>query len=425
MLTVCLLLVSIACGHIEGKTVVKIIPWGILGGAAQSQVFGDPEYLFKEYQKLHPDIGFELIEAPMNTAEGVAKLILLSQSGEEVSPDIVAVYLALWPEIAKFGLAAPMPEDMAREASDFFFPQVLEPMMCNGRLSGFPTEYMIYALAYNQHVFAECGMADVPTTWPQLRQAGMKLKRVNSAGDIERYGFDIDTQFIGFSHTFLSLLWSNNGFYLDQDGQPGLTRPEAYETAGFMRDLVSSDIMPLYSWWGTQLLNGNPSMSIMPNWGRGGLLAAGDEQYRTIATSLIPHGKGDFATFQYGWGLFVSSTSKHQKEAWEFLRWLMMESGPDGLTYAIKSLARIGSMPTNPHDLDLLYAEMMEEPFYRGFIKSLQYARPEPNYPVMSERQQIIGEMLLPALKGEISLQEGLENMENKIVIALRKAMSE
>lgn len=151
-------------------------------------------------------------------------------------------------------------------------------------------------------------------------------------------------------------------------------------------------------------------------------MAAATADYPNLRTALVPNGSGPKVSYQYGWGIFVSSQSQHPDEAWAFLRWLTMEKGEKGTTRMSDHMVRLGSLPTNK--LDVVRSEFHQDPFFRGFIDALEVARSEPLFPQMSLRQQELHMILSPAILGTSPPGAALEEAQRRIAAILAEANS-
>lgn len=408
-----LALVIGSVGHgVSAKTVLTIAPWGGMGDKNKGGVM---EQLIAEYQKLRPDVEFDVISLPMNSYDGLPKLLLMPEV-----PDLVETHLSLLPELMKANLPSPMPTDMEARARRFFFKPVLEPLEIQGRLYGLPTEYILYALGYNNRLFEEEGVAGPPQTWEELRLLASKSTRRDPTGRVTRVGFGFPGGWAGHgeaaTHAFLALLWSNNGTYIDNQGRARLSDPPAQQTVEFLTNMMRDQSASLVGWDG--IPNGTTFMAITPSWARGGFSSAMGADFVNASTSLIPRGAGPYATTQYGWGFFVPTKAKNAKEAWEFLNWLTMQEGPGGLTRTGLAMANLGSVPTNPIDLQAR-RDLHTANFWRGFVAGMNVARPEPSYPQIMNRWKELGKALEPVLQLRISPVQGVADAQRTITRVL------
>lgn len=416
LLLLCLAwLMAVAIAPAQARTVLTVAPWGGMGDRTQG---GLMEQLLAEYQALRPDIEFEVL-AQIPTYEYLPKLLLMPEM-----PDILETHLGWFPELMAAGIPSPVPHNLQEQAFAHFFHQPLQPLLYDGVLYGLPTEYQLYALGYNRRLFDELGFGAPPTTWDELRELAAKGTRWTGEGVLERIGF----RFSGLgwadggegqTHTFLALLWSNGGYYIDEAGRPGLDTPEALETMEFLTGMIREEIALANGWGG--IPEGTTLMAVIPSWARNGFELAMGEDFANASTSLIPHGRAGFATTQYGWAFIVPQTAKNPEEAWKFLEWLTMRAGTLGLTPTGRAMARLGSIPTNPNDL-AVQDELATHPFWKGFLEGLNVARPEPSYPNIFGRWKELGAALDPVYALRIPASQGLREAQERIVRALAES---
>ena len=119
--------------------------------------------------------------------------------------------------------------------------------------------------------------------------AARKATKFHADGSIARAGLLIPGArwtTAGESHTkiFIGLLRSNGGYYLDEQGRPGLDRPEAVETLDFMVNLVRQNIAIADGWrdFGKQ----RSVMTIIPNYDRPVFQAAMGDSFFLLKTAF-------------------------------------------------------------------------------------------------------------------------------------------
>jgi multiple sugar transport system substrate-binding protein len=395
------------------KTVLTVMPWH---GMGDYNVGGMREQLAREYEAARPDVEVEILER-LPIQEFILKLMLMPEM-----PDVIEAHLGWFPELMQAGIPSALPAELDRKAKKFFFQPVLQPILHGGRLYAIPTEYQLYALGYNTRVWEEAGIVDPPETWADLKQIALKGTQRHPDGSIKRIGL----RFSGIdsranihgeyeTHTFMSFLWSNSGYYIDESGRPGFDRPEALETAEFLTEMLRTDVALANGYGG--LDSGTSFMAVIPAWSRKALRAAMPGGF-TITSTLIPYNRGTHATVQYGWGFIVPSGAKYPQEAWEFLDWLTMRTESNELTRAGKAMQWLGSVPTNPHDLRYR-RELHEEEFWKGFIDGMNVARPEPHFPQILSRWKLVAAALNPVMRLQWPPAQGLAEAQQRISAAL------
>lgn len=180
-------------------------------------------------------------------------------------------------------------------------------------------------------------------------------------------------------HPFLSLLWSNGGQFLSEDGSKVLfDSPAGQQTLQLYMDLLKNKCTDPAISWGDFPNNGG-AMVIMANWWRGTLQSTFKDGYENVGVAPIPHGpNGQSSTLQYNWLFGVDNGSKHRQEAWDLVRWLNTpakegEASPIGdyLTGPV-----FGAMPSRLSDQKVLANRF--DAFLQAFIASTKVAHPEP-----------------------------------------------
>jgi multiple sugar transport system substrate-binding protein len=381
---------------------------------------GDQLAWFKEnadeYMRLHPDITIEFVFAPTDTPEGVLKVLLLTGGKGDVVPDIVHMFLAVAADFLRADGAVPMPPQLMQEARRFFFAPTLESLTIDGKLYGFPTELVNHAVIYHSRMLQDAGMSHAPTTWDELKAAARKLTQVNPDGTVKRYGFNLRRGGPHFAFQFLNFLWSNGGTDIDAHGNVRIVSQEAQETLSLFHEMFTQGLMN-YGW----LIHPDSfAMVFQAPTDRTGLINTFgyDDFQENVISALVPHGKSGPASYQYGWGIFVTATSKNSDEAWKFLRWLTMDTR-NRITPMGNHMAKLGTMPTNQVDLNAR-RDMFKEPFYNAFLLALEkYGRTEPMYPKIGERQSAIDKALVPAVEGTKPILAALEEAHQQISILL------
>jgi multiple sugar transport system substrate-binding protein len=194
-------------------------------------------------------------------------------------------------------------------------------------------------------------------------------------------------------HPFASLLVSNGGALIGDDGMPALNTPEALETFELYENLVSG-VQVTDPTMGTADANttgpfldnfvaGNTAMIIMANWWESALRTGmGEEAFADIATAPIPVGpSGESASsISYSWMTVVSASAEEaeQAAAWDFLAWLNgPDSGPDGASAMGDILMSMGILPTRNSDVEA-FSDRLSTPFLEGYVSQLATATPFP-----------------------------------------------
>ena len=342
-----------------------------------------------DYSEEHPEVTVEIQAVPF----GDLLTTVRAQAGGGDAPTISGIYDLWLPELVRDGIVAPAPEAVASDVSANWPAGVVTAATVDDALYGVPNEIDLYALNYNTRLFEEAGIEGPPETWDELITTAEALT-VRDGDRITQQGFGlINSWAAGVVHPFASLLVSNGGSLIGDDGMPALSTPEALETFELYENLVHG-VQVSDPTMGTADANttgpfldnfvaGNTAMIIMANWWESALRTGmGDEAFADIATAPIPVGpSGESASsISYSWMTVVSASAEEaeQAAAWDFLAWLNgPDSGPDGASAMGDILMSMGILPTRNSDVEA-FSDRLSTPFLEGYVSQLATATPFP-----------------------------------------------
>lgn len=123
----------------------------------------------EEYQKLHPEVSFELIQETDDSVKGKTKTLVATNS----MPDIFFSWTGTWGKNFVRGNRAVDLTDVVGEGTEWgktFSPAALDAFAWNGRNFGVPLYLDAKFMGYNKRIFAELGI-DTPETFEELLAA--------------------------------------------------------------------------------------------------------------------------------------------------------------------------------------------------------------------------------------------------------------
>ena len=186
------------------------------------------------YSEANPNVTMEIQAVPF----GDLLTTIRAQAGGD-APTISGIYDLWLPELVRDDLVVAAPEAVATEVTDNWPAGVVTAATVDDALYGVPNEIDLYALNYNTALFEEAGIEAPPATWDELIAAAEALT-VRDGDTITRQGLGlINSWAAGVVHPFASLLASNGGALIGEDGMPALNTPEALETFELYENLVS------------------------------------------------------------------------------------------------------------------------------------------------------------------------------------------
>lgn len=334
------LLVSLRPKKSDEKVVLTY--WGLWEEEAVMQT------VITDYQNSHPDV---TIQYTMQSPKEYRQRLQAAISRGE-GPDMFRFHNTWVPMLSKE--LAPIPESVfpVEEYKKTFYPVVQRDLMVNNQFVGIP--YMIDGLVmyYNATLLDEAGVA-IPGTWEEFEKAVQKMTVKNEAGDIQIAGAAIGTaeNVEHFSDIIGLMLYQNNA-NPTQVKIPSLTGGEAIQALTYYALFAQ----PPNNVWDAKQPNSIVSFSggkvafiFAPVWETFAIKAANPDLVFGVAPVPQLVGANKVAWGSY-WVEGVSSGSKHQAEAFDFITYL---STRDVMTklFAESSKTRMFGNPYSRVDL--------------------------------------------------------------------------
>lgn len=192
-----------------------------------------------------------------------------------------------------------------------------------GNLWAIPITIESYILAYRKDLFEKYGVAEVPTTWPELKEAAKKCTQEDHIGYVARGARSWDTLLGGHCLGF----FSSGAHDFDENLYPVMNSPQGIEWTEFYADLIRKygpEGFVDYTWYQmTQnFMSGKSAMIIDCD-----LFATSYEDPKVcqvagkVGYALPPKSKGALKNDIWTWGLSINAKSYHKTAAWLFLQW--------------------------------------------------------------------------------------------------------
>ncbi len=364
----------------------------------------------ERYEAENPDVNIKLQRFPYDALVQKLKAAFVART----APDIVQMFGTWVPEYSRNGFLYPAPEGIIDQ--DNFFDAALGAYLMDGDLYGVPQEFNLEnggVLAYPEK-FKAAGIPYPPKTYDELLEAAKQLAVYDDNGNLLVRGFDfISGDNIMF--TLLSFILQQDGTYWAEDGVHfNFTSPEAVRAMEEMKDLVVKHHVTDFS----QI---EKSLGDMDSHG---IFFSGDSvmTYRgpwTIPAGLETYKVDNFDYFQMpsltdnppyfaaesGWGLVVSKDSKKPEDAWEFIKFA---TSPEQAMYFN---TRSYTVPANKNVAkDPAYLEKL--PLLEASLDVLPYGKWIGPVRDRDNLVKLINDITQSICKEEISVQEGLEELE-------------
>jgi len=401
------LLISMGFGVVQAEPVTLKI-WDMMSPA-------DEDGLLKAiaaFEEANPNIRIEREKFPF---AGFYDKLLTAFAGNS-APDLAPVVIYYIPQMADYGIFVDVTDDVS-DLADYYYPAAWDMGTYKGRVVGVPYSMDPRALGVNTAMLDEAGVGDTLATWDDLVNAAGKLTRdSNNDGRTDVYGLSLPSGTHAWVFDVWSIFTAQQGKRLfDDTGKPVFTTTEAENALQYYADFFSQGATTPAGYdvalrdafvqeKAAMAIDGPWILEEMPR-------RAPDIDYRLIPiptpTSGVP------ATFASVGVWSVFRTSKHPKEAAQFLRFL---------TEGDYQKDRIFAGKTSPSRVAYQRPEVREylekDPRHAEFVAVMDQAIATPKSPYLAE-------ILATALRAEMEAALlGIKPVPEALETAQKKALS-
>ncbi len=301
--------------------------------------------------------------------------------------------------------------------NESYYDYAIAEATYKGKLYGLPMDSDSRLLFYNKDHFKEAGLdpEKPPKSIAELEKAAKKLT-VKKGNRFEQIGF-VPWYGQGWLYTWG---WAFGGdFYDEKSGKVIAHDPKVVESLQWMADYAKKygieDVTAFTDSAGSAaespFLTGQLSMMVNVPTQIGGI-----QKYKpdlNYGVAPIPTPTGDnFTTWAGGFSFVIPKGSKHEKEAWEFMKFA---AGPEGQEIYSKMTGNFASIQSINEEL------YKDDPIKKEFVDSLLQAH---HRPVISEGSLLWNELTKArdlAIREKNSPEKLLKAVSNKVNDALNK----
>lgn len=240
------------------------------------------------------------------------------EAGE--GPDVFTIHASWLPMLVDNLSTAPASIISLNDFNQTFYPVAEDALVAQNKIYGLPQDFDGLALYYNEDILSAAGIS-VPKTWQDFLEAARKVTVKNQTGQIQTAGASLGTATnVDFWPEILSLL-----FFQQPNGSPATPANQSgVEVLQFYTSFVTD---PKNKTWDVTL----PTSTQMFNEGRLAFYFGPSKQatifmasnpnlhFRVVSVPQLPGKSVALSSF---WAKAVSIKSTHQKEAWDFAKYL-------------------------------------------------------------------------------------------------------
>lgn len=278
-----------------------------------------------QFQTDHPGVSVTYVkQSPQDYRERLQSALARGEG-----PDIFRFHNTWVPMFARQLAVVPSSTITPAEFANTYYPVAVSDLTRDGELVGIPLQYDGLVLFINEDIFS-ANSVNPPQTWVEFRQLAQQLTRRTQAGDITQAGAALGLAGnVDYWPEVLGLMLLQNG-----------ANP-AVPSSGAATDALSffSSFATTLATWSADLppstnafVGGQLAMYFAPASKASDLASMNPNlRFRAVPVPQLPKENSDVADIAYAsyWVEGVSSASKSQSLAWEFLQYL---STPEVLT---------------------------------------------------------------------------------------------
>lgn len=308
--------------------------------------------------------------------------------------------------LAKSDLIVPM--DLSDEEKATYAAPILGTVTADGHIWGLPRAFSTQALYYNKDLFAAAGLdpESPPKTWDEMYAAAEAIKSKTDA-----YGFGlVAASFDNTMQQLLTLVYSNGGKVLDENGDIVFDQPNTVEAFEFYKTLIDvaqpgpiayniEELSPLF-------VVGKLGMLISGPWERGGFKDV------NFDVSVVPHGpNGTFSTLLITDSYAVFKGTGVEDQAVSLARYL---TSPDR-QFEFEVEAGLVPLRNMPGVADLVEKDHT----WSAFLDSVPTGGPEPFVVDYQLMQDIFSEVAQGIVLDELTPAEAVTEAAERFEDAL------
>lgn len=200
--------------------------------AASEEFWGQIE---TDFEAAHETVDLTIELQPWEGRQEKITTALASGTG----PDIVLLGPDQMPQYVEQDTLAAV-DDVIEDTDVELRSNAVEDLTIDGSVYGVPIYQTVVTTTYNQAVFDDAGISELPTTWDDVLAAAPKLAE-NGVAVLDYAG----SPEVPLNHTFFSLLWQAGGDVFTEDGSAvAFDGPEGIAALQFLLDLQEAGGLP-------------------------------------------------------------------------------------------------------------------------------------------------------------------------------------
>ncbi|GAB6188626.1 ABC transporter substrate-binding protein [Marinitoga arctica] len=352
----------------------------------------------EEFNSTHSNVQVVWEPIPGNYLE-----TLKTRLSAGTAPDIFYVDVYFFQEFASKNVLLPLDLYIKKDNFDLsgYYSTLVDAFKYNNRIYGIAKDFSTLALYYNKEIFDKYGVS-YPTsndTWFDLLDKALQLKRK---------GFKTPMVLAADFNRVIPFILGANGRLVDENLNTALNEDASKFGLKFYIDLVIKYGVAVEpqtvgaGWIGEALGKEKVAMGMSGPWSLGFLKGSYPDVYKKIGVVEMPSLiKKSTMVYTVSWS--INKESKHKKEAWEVLKFLVTR----GQEIFVEKAGVLASRK----DLAAKDTDPMKIPFYKGAEYAHPWSVPTPTG-IFSIANDQINSRLKDLFYNKITLDEALNQIK-------------
>lgn len=369
------------------------------------------------YHQIEPALkeAFPDLEVDLHFVVGPHDRYLVSVAAG-IAPDIVTMSTGQAPQFIEAGLLVPIDYEVfgvrdGDQLKDLFYPGALNSMYMYDDVYFMPTETTTFGMYYNLDLLQANGMDEgqVPRTWDELIETGRRFMRTQD-GAITQTGLALRRGWMWPSFRFAALLRQAGTDWV-VDGKAAFTSLEAQSAIEMYSSLFHENQITSAGADNLWFQNGNAAFYLGPSYEMRSMGEMTSFEFGTAAYPVIDPDRP--VSTSYSYGMFVSSLSPNQKEAWEVVKFITdAQWAPTWYRTSALLIPRAG---------DWIMDIIADEPKFTPFILELEHARLEIAHPKYNDINGAIRDAENQIVARTASVGNILADLNQKVDVFLQQ----
>lgn len=323
--------------------------------------------VIEDYKKVKPNITIQYDKrSHQQYRESLATQI---ENGK--GPDIFRFHNTWTPMLET--ILSPVPSSVMSPSefkSDYYPTVIADLRNSEKKFIGIPLEIDGLALFWNEDIFNAAGLTHPPATWQELSQMSTQLTVKDASGNISTSGIALGTagNVDNFSDILGMMILQNGGDPKTPTDKATADALEYYTSFAKGQNKVWDEAMPAST---VSFVGGNLAMYFGPSWRA--LEIQNKNPLLKFKVAPVPQLEGGRVGWASYWAEGVSVKSEHQKEAWEFVKFLSQD---ENLIKLYSEAAKTpGRFFGEPYPKVSMASKLSTEPVVGAYISEAPYMR--------------------------------------------------